>query len=99
MATVSVPAAKLPDVGLIYTKRLRRAHKFRFFGPALALFAYGALGLHQWAALSAEAVTNSFYLQVAMCWLPLWTVCTAASLPGLWYHFPLDRKFGLTRRL
>lgn len=27
----------------------------------------------------------------------LWAICTAASLPALWYHFYLDQKFGLTK--
>jgi STE24 endopeptidase len=39
----------------------------------------------------------NLYLKIAFCWIPLFVVCTAVSLPVSCYNFYLQRKFGLLR--
>jgi CAAX prenyl protease N-terminal, five membrane helices len=90
----------LPDetqnAGRTYAKRLSAAVWGRVFLQFLGIVGYCYLGLPQWAGWTAKAVTNSFYLQVALCWIPVWIIYTACSLPASWQRFHLDRKFGLS---
>jgi len=65
--------------------------------PFIGIISYCLLGLHQASALLAKATTSNFYLQVALCWIPVWIICTAASLLVSCYSFYLDRKFGLVK--
>lgn len=97
MAPATPPPPKPSDVGRAYTKQLRWAAEIRFLTFFLAILAYGLLGVHKWSASSAQAITSNFYLQIALCWIALWVVCTVASLPVSLYRFFLDRKFRLVK--
>jgi len=97
MGTVTAPPSEPQNIGRAYTKRQRWALELRYFVPFIGIISYCLLGLHQASALLAKATTSNFYLQVALCWIPVWIICTAASLLVSCYSFYLDRKFGLVK--
>src|SRR5258708_5599578 len=96
MSTHTIPPTDAQNIGRAYTKSLRIAKQLQLFVPLIAVSAYWYLGLQETSALYAKAVTKYFYLQIALCWIPLWVACTARSLLVSCYSFRLDRKFHLS---
>jgi STE24 endopeptidase len=93
----AAPAWTLPrDPGRAYAKQLRWAGELRFLAFFLAILAYALFGVHKRAASLALATTDIFFLQLLLCWIPLWIVCTLANLPVSVYRFYLDQKFQMT---
>jgi len=90
-----MPPTSQSDSGRAFTKRLRWAGEFQFLALFAAILGYCGMRLHQQAAVFAHTITHSLTLQVAICWLPLWAVCTASVFPVACYTFRLQRKFGL----
>jgi len=95
MNTAALPSPQEPATGLDYTKRLSRLGQARFAVFFLAVLFYAILGCHVRVASLAQRLTGSFYLQIALCWIALWTACAAASLPISVFHYRLERKFSL----
>src|SRR4029077_6321118 len=95
MSTATMPPTSQSDSGRAFTKRLRWAGEFQFLALFAAILGYCGMRLHQQAAVFAHTITHSLTLQVAICWLPLWAVCTASVFPVACYTFRLQRKFGL----
>ncbi len=95
MSTPTTPPTGQPDPGRAFTKRLKWATEFRILALFAALLGYGGMGLNQRVALFVHSTTRNFPLQVALGWLPLWLVCTAATFPVACYTLYLQRKFGL----
>jgi STE24 endopeptidase len=95
MDTESAAQTGKPDFARAFTTRLRWAGEFQFIALFAAIVVFGWMGFHQRAALFAQTITRSFFLQIACCWLPLWALCTAAAFPVACYTFHLQRKFGL----
>jgi STE24 endopeptidase len=93
MANGTTSASVPQDPGRAYAKQLRWVGELRFLAFFLAILAYALLGMHKRAASFAEATTSVFYLQLLLCWIPLWSVCALAYLPASLYRYYLDRKF------
>jgi STE24 endopeptidase len=89
--------AGLPDVGRAYTKRLRWAGELRFIAFYLAVLGYSLAQLHKRFAAAVEGITSNLYLQIALCWIPLWLACAVASLPVSLYRFHVARKFQVVK--
>lgn len=81
------------DAGRAYTKRLRWAAELRFVVFYLAVLGYSLAQLHKVVAAAVEGITTNFYLQIALCWIPLWLLCAVTSLPVSLYHFNIAKKF------
>lgn len=95
MGTESTTQTGKSDGGRAFTKRLRWAGEVQFLALFAAIVAFGWMGFHQRATLLAQALTHSFFLQIVICWFPLWALCTVAAFPVACYTFYLQRKFGL----
>jgi STE24 endopeptidase len=95
MTTPPAPPTEQEKSARAFTKRYRWVAEFQFLALFLTIVIYCLLGFHERVAALAKSFTGNFYLQVALCWLPLWAVCTLVSLPGTCYGFFLQRKFGL----
>jgi len=65
-------------------------------GQLALIVGYGVWGFHARFARGAQALTGHFYLQVVLCWLPIWAICTLVSLPAAVYYSILDRKYGIS---
>ena len=85
------------DLGRAYAKKLRWVGELRFLAFFLVILAYGLLGIHKWSASFVQTATNNFYLQILLCWIPLWILCVVAYLPVSLYRFYLDRKFQMAK--
>jgi len=85
------------DLGRTYAKQLRWVGELRFLAFFLAILAYGLLGMHKRSASYAQGTTDNFYLQILLCWIPLWIVCAVAYLPASVYRFYLERKFQMAK--
>ncbi|HEX3103134.1 MAG TPA: M48 family metalloprotease [Terriglobales bacterium] len=81
--------------GLAYTKKLRGARQAQILFPLFAGGVYVYFGLHEIFALEAKAATKYFYVQVALCWIPLCLACSAGSLLASCYRFRIERSFRL----
>jgi STE24 endopeptidase len=79
-----------------YTKKLRGARQLQVFLPLGVGGAYVYLGFHQIFALLARSTTKYFYLQVLLCWIPLWLACSVGSLLASCYRFRIERSFQLS---
>jgi STE24 endopeptidase len=97
MDNVVDSATTPPDLGRAYAKQLRWVGELRFLSFFLAILAYALLGAHKWSASLAQAATNNFYLQIVICWIPLWIVCALANLPVSLYRFRLEHKFQMAK--
>jgi STE24 endopeptidase len=98
MGTTEAPPLDLSNkTGRAYTKHRTVVAELQFLGQVAAIIAYGFFGLQQGPVEIARAITNNFYMQVAICWLPLWLLCVVCSLPFSFYSFYLNRRFGLTK--
>lgn len=95
MTTATAPPTDQAATGRALTKRLRWAGEVQFLVLFAAIVGYCSMGLHQRVAVFSQAITRSFSLQVAICWLALWAVCTATVFPVASYTFFLQRRFGL----
>jgi len=82
--------------GPAYTKKLRGARRAQIFFPLLAGGIYVYFGLHETFALQAKIATKYFYVQVALCWIPLWLACSVGSLLTSCYRFRIERNFQLS---
>src|SRR5579863_9209812 len=96
MTATMTPQTDEPSAGRRYTKRLRVVKQLRLVLPLITIGAYVYFGLPQWFASLARMATRYFYLQVALCWIPLWITCAAGSLLISCYSFRLDRRFQLS---
>lgn len=85
------------DAGIAYTRRLRIGLQLRTFFQFLSLFLYGASALHPWAIAIAKQWSNNFYIQIALCWIPIWVLFATFSFIFSYYGFYVDRKFGLSK--
>lgn len=97
MDTVGTGPNESHDIGRAYTKQLSNVGLLQIFLIFSAIVTYCYFDLPQWAARIAELFTRNFYLQLSFCWLPVWIIYTACSLPSSCWKFHLDRKFGLSR--
>jgi STE24 endopeptidase len=97
MASPPVPPTEQEKSARAFTKQHRWVAEFQFLMLFAALLIYCFLGLHQRAAELARSTSNNLYIGVALCWLPLWAVCTISTLPGTCYSFYMQRKFGLAK--
>lgn len=97
MDTLESPLKEPQSAGQIYTKRLGAVALLQVSLQFLSLVAYCFLGLPQRMALVAEVLTSNFYLQLALCWIPVWVIYTANSLIASLPQFRLDRKFGISQ--
>ncbi|HKW64109.1 MAG TPA: M48 family metalloprotease [Candidatus Acidoferrum sp.] len=86
-----------PDAGRAYTKRLRWVAELRFVAFYVAVLGYSLAQVHKWVAAAVEGTTTNFYLQIALCWIPLWLVCTVASFPVSLYCFHIARNFQVVK--
>src|SRR6267154_5549424 len=93
MNSAATPSAPPPDPRRAYSKQFRRAAQLRFLAFFLAFFVYGLLRINQWSASFAQSATSNFYVQLVICWVPLWLLCAVAQIPPSLYSFYLDRKF------
>ncbi len=96
MSAATSPPTDAQSVGRAYTKSLKSAKQLQIIVPLIAISIYLYLGLHEASAQFAKAVTKYFYLQVALCWIPLWILCAAGSLLVSCYRLRLERKFKLS---
>lgn len=83
--------------GKAFTRHRMVVAELQFLGQFAAIIAYGFFGLQQGPVEAAKTITNNFYLQAAICWLPLWLLCVACSLPFSLYSLYLHRRFGLAK--
>jgi STE24 endopeptidase len=97
MNTAANTTARSQDPGRAYAKQLRWVGELHFLAFFLTILAYALLGVHNRSASFAQAATDNFYLQIAICWIPLWFVCAVANLPISLYRFRLERKFQLAK--
>ena len=97
MDTLEASLKEPQSAGQIYTKRLGAVALLQVSLQFLSLVAYCFLGLPQTTAQAAEVLTNNFYLQLALSWIPVWIIYTASSLIASLPHFRLDRKFGISQ--
>ena len=97
MNSAATPSAPPPDPRRAYSKQFRRAAQLRFLAFFLAFFVYGLLRINQWSASFARSATSNFYLQLVICWVPLWLLCAVAQIPPSLYRFYLDRKFQIAK--
>src|SRR6266403_4474166 len=97
MNSAATPSAPPPDPRRAYSKQFRRAAQLRFLAFFLAFFVYGLLRINQWSASFAQSATSNFYLQLVICWVPLWLLCAVAQIPPSLYRFYLDRKFQIAK--
>lgn len=79
-----------------YMKRLRITNQFLFFLPLVFVWIYSYLDLDAQVIHLAHQLTNNFYLQLAICWLPAWFVMAIATFMVLYYRLRLERQFGLS---
>lgn len=93
MGTVETPQNLIEETGRTYTHRLRASAELQVFFSFLGIAAYGFSDLHSWVATTSKALTSSFYLQVTLCWIPVWMICAGCAVLGSWYRFTIDRKF------
>jgi STE24 endopeptidase len=97
MDTLEAPLKEPQSVGQIYTKRLGALALLQVSLQFLSLVAYCFLGLPRTMVQVAEVLTSNFYLQLALCWIPVWIIYTISSLIASLPHFRLDRKFGISQ--
>ena len=97
MNNAATSSAPPPDLRRAYSKQFRRAAQLRFLAFFFAFFVYGLLRINQWSASFAQSATSNFYLQLVICWVPLWLLCAVAQLPPSLYRFYLDRKFQIAK--
>jgi STE24 endopeptidase len=97
MDTQEAPFKESRSVGHTYTKRLSSVVLLQVTLQFLSVVAYCFLRLPQRTAQATEVLTSNFYLQLALCWIPVWIIYTASSLIASLQHFRLDRKFGISR--
>jgi STE24 endopeptidase len=96
METPEILPNVLEEAGRAYTKRLGSIASLQALLQLSGITAYCYLDLPRGSAMLAELLTSNFYLQVALCWIPVWIIYTASALPFLWQRFQLDRKFRLS---
>ncbi len=97
MNSAATPSAPPPDPRRAYSKQFRRAAQLRFLAFFLAFFVYGLLRINQWSASFAQSATSNFYLQLVICWVPLWLLCAVAQIPPSLYRFYLDREYQIAK--
>lgn len=85
------------DIGRAYTKRLGTTALLQLFLQLLGMTAYCYLGGSEIVTQAAERITHNFYLQLVLCWIPIWSIHTACSLAGSWPRFHIDRQFCISR--
>src|SRR5215467_9493445 len=86
----------LDAAGRTYTKRRQTALQLQFVLQLALIVAYALWGLPGQMGHNAERIGSNFYLQVALCWAPLWVLCLASSIPTAFHSFFLDRKHGIS---
>jgi STE24 endopeptidase len=79
-----------------YTKKLRGARQAQVFFPLITGGTYVYFGLHETSAVLARSATKYFYLQVLLCWIPLWLACSVGSVLASCYRFRIERNFQLS---